>query len=336
MNRSINISTSTILRFILIILGLVFLYLIRDILLLLFLSLIIAAAADGPVDWLARHKVRRIFGAAIVYLLAFLVLALFAYLVFPPLAGQIKSLATDLPRYISGLGANVEIFQQKFGVHPFQKFLEEASVRLSNISSNIIGAAINIFGGIFSAGIVLVISIYLVIQDVDIKNFLSTVTPPHNRAYVFSLVSRIQSKLGGWLRGQFILMAVMGTLVYIGLTLLGVKFALTLALFAGLMEIIPYIGPIIAATPAIILALLQSPFLALLVLGLFVLAQQMENYLIVPQIMKRAVGLNPLVIIISMIIGGKLAGILGIAIAVPMAATLSVFLSDIFKRESEI
>lgn len=334
MNRSINISTSTLFRFILIILGLVFLYLIRDILLLLFLSLIIAAAVDGPVDWLARHRVRRIFGAAIVYLLAFLILALFIYLVFPPLAGQVKSLATDLPHYIGGLDANVGIFQEKFGAYPFQKFLEEVSVRLSNISSDIIGAAINIFGGIFSAGIVLVISVYLVIQDVNIKNFLSAVTPPGSRAYVLSLVSRIQSKLGSWLRGQFILMAVMGALVYIGLTLLGVKFALTLALFAGLMEIIPYLGPIISATPAIILAFLQSPFLALLVLGLFVLAQQMENYLIAPQIMKRVVGLNPLVIIISMIIGGKLAGILGIAIAVPMAATLSVFLSDIFRKEN--
>ena len=332
MKQTIDIPTFTILRFILIILGLVFLYLIRDILLMLFIALIIAAAAGGPVDWLARHKVRRVFGAAIVYLLAFLVLALFVYLVFPPLAVQIKTLAADLPHYISGLGANIENLHQRFGTYASQGFLEEVSARLSGMASNVVGAAVSIFGGIFSAGIVLVISIYLVIQDKDIKNFLSTITPPQHRVYVLSLADRIQSKLGGWLRGQFILMAVIGVLIYIGLTLLKVKFALTLALIAGLMEIIPYVGPIIAATPAVILAFFQSPVLALLVLGLFVLVQQIENYLIVPQVMKRAVGLNPLVIIISMIIGGKLAGILGVVVAVPLAAALSVFLSDIFKR----
>lgn len=328
-----DISTSTLLRFILIILGLVFLYLIRDVLLVLFIALIVAAAIDGPVDWLARHRVRRIFGTAIVYLLVIAFFALFMYLVAPPLAGQIKILASNLPEYAAKLGTGMEIVQQKIGTHTLQKLLDNLGSQLSGAASNIFGTAVNIFGGIFSAVVILVISVYLVVQDKGIKKFLASITPLEHQAYVLSLAERIQQKLGAWLRGQMFLMLIVGALVFIGLSLLKVKFALTLALFAGLLEIIPYIGPVLGAIPAVILAFLQSPLLALLVIALFVIVQQLENYLIAPQVMKRVVGLNPLVIIISMIIGGKLAGILGVVVAVPIAAVISVFLSDLMIRK---
>ncbi|TSC53870.1 MAG: hypothetical protein LiPW39_21 [Parcubacteria group bacterium LiPW_39] len=332
MNQSINISTSTFLRFILIILGMAFLYLIRDVLLMVFIALIIAAAIDGPVDWLARHKVRRVFGAAIAYLLIVAFFALFMYLIVPPLAGQIKLLATDLPDYLTKLGAGVQLLEQKIGTQNLQKLLEKAGDQLADATSNIFGTAVSIFGGIFSAVVIFVISIYLVVQDKAIKIFLSNITPPAHQVYVIDLAERIQRKLGAWLRGQILLMGIVGLMVFVGLTLLKVKFALTLALLAGLFEIIPYAGAVLGATPAVILAFFQSPLLASLVIALFVVVQQLENHLIVPQVMKRAVGLNPLVIIISLIIGGNLAGILGVVVAVPIAAIISVFLSDIFKR----
>lgn len=328
MNQTINISTSTILRFILIILGVVFLYLISSVLLTIFVAFIIAAAVDGPVDWLAKKGVRRLLATAIVYAVAISVFASALYLIVPTLAQQVGILAVNLPSYLTKLGANVQIIQEKIGIDALQNVLDKASNQLAGATSNIFGTAINIFGGIFSFIIIIVISVYLVANDKALKDFILSISPSEQQSYVLSLVERIQNKLGAWLRGQLVLMAIMGVLIYIGLTILGVKYALTLALLAGLLEIIPYLGPVLSAIPAIILAFMQAPILGVLTLLLFIVAQALENHLIVPQIMKRVVGLNPLVIIISLIVGAQLAGVLGATVAVPIAATASVFLND--------
>jgi len=328
--QTIDISTSTILRVILIVLGVYFLYLIRDVLLIVFVAVIVAAAVDGPVDWLARHRVRRVFGTAIIYLAVFALLTLFIYLIFPPLAGQIKVLAISLPELMNKLGVGVQIIEQKIGYDTIQRLLENFSNQLSGAASNVVGTTVNVFGGIFNAAMVLVISIYLVVQDKGIKNFLTSIVPKNHQPYVISLVERIQLKLGAWLRGKLLLMLIIGTLVFIGLKILGVKFALVLALIAGLFEIIPFIGPIMAAIPAVILAFFQSPLLALLVVALYIIIQQLESYLITPQVLKRVTGLNPLIVILALIVGGKIAGLLGMVVAVPIAAAISVFLSDFF------
>lgn len=333
MKQTINISTSTILRFILIILGLLFLYLIKDVLLMVFIAMIIAAAIDAPVDWLAKRNIKRMFGTAIVYLLIFLILAGFMYLVLPPLAGQLKLMAANLPGYLDQFGTSFDIFKEKIGVQAGQTILDNFSNQLYGAASNIFGTAVNIFGGLFSALIILVISVYLVIQDKGIKKFLGSITPIEHRAYVANLAERIQGKLGGWLRGQLILMVIVGALSFVGLSILNVNYALTLALIAGLLEIIPYIGPILGAIPAMAIAFMQSPILALFVAILYIIIQKAEGYLIVPLVMRRTVGLNPLVVMLSIIIGGKLGGIVGVVVAVPVVAAASVFFGDLFVRE---
>ena len=333
MTQKLDISTSTIFRFVLIILGLVFLYLVRDVLLMVFIALIIAAAIDGPVDWLAERRVRRTLGAAIIYFIIAALFAAFVYWALPSLAGQLKSLAALSPGYLNDLVADVSIFHQKLGADYAQKLLTNLSEQLYGATGNIFGTAVNIFGGLFSAVVIIVISFYLVVQDKGIKMFLSSITPAEHRPYAVNLAERIQTKLGRWLRGQLIIMLIIAAMVFLGLFFLKVEFALMLALLAGLLEIIPYIGPVLAGLIAVSLAFLQSPFLGLLALVLFVAVHQIESYILIPQIMKRVVGLNPLVVIISMIIGAKLYGVLGVAVAVPLVATASVFLGDIFLRE---
>lgn len=335
MTQKIDISTSTLFRFLLIIIGFVFLYLIRDILLTVFIAFIIAAAIDGPVDWMAKHRIKRPLGTAIVYVLILGLFALFLFVVVPPLSGQLGVLASNLPEYLNKLGTSFEALQQKIGPGSLQQMLNQTKDQLSWAGSNVFGAVVNVFGGLVSAGMILVISVYLVIQDKGIKEFVSSVTPPSSQAYVIDLTERVQLKLGNWLRGQLLLMLIVGVLAFIGLSLLNIKFALTLALLVALLEIIPYIGPVLGAAPAVVLAFLQSPISALFVIILFIVIQQFENYLIAPLVMKRAVGLNPLVIIISMIIGGNLSGIMGVVVAVPIVATASVFLSDVFSREKK-
>jgi len=139
--------------------------------------------------------------------------------------------------------------------------------------------------------------------------------------------------MGRWFQGQLLLGVIVGVLVYLGLWILNVRFALLLAIIAGVLELVPYIGPVLAAIPGVILALFQGPFLlAVWVLLLYIVVQQLENYLIVPLVMKKAVGLNPVVVIIALLIGGKLAGVIGILLAVPAAAVLAEFFRDIKRK----
>lgn len=337
MQQTITISTSTIFRVILILLGLVFLYIIRDILVMVFVAVVIAAALNGPANWLQQHRIPRLLGVIFLYLFLVLILALIVSLILPPLAEQIKQLAIHFPAQIEKLGFSLQEWWARYQTgENLQEFLGKIGGRLSQAASSVFATTVGIFGGLFSAGIILVISFYLTVQEKGVKKFIMSLTPIEHQVYLSSLIERIQLKMGGWLRGQLLLMLIIGILTYIALRLIGLKYALVLALVAGLLEIIPYLGPIMAALPAIILAFVQSPFLALLVIIIYIVIQQIENQIIVPQVMRRAVGLNPIITIIAMLIGAKLAGILGIILAVPITAALAEFLKDVYQRRESV
>ncbi|KKS65711.1 MAG: hypothetical protein UV40_C0044G0002 [Parcubacteria group bacterium GW2011_GWA1_42_7] len=325
----IEISTPTILKFILIILGLVFLYFIRDILLILFVAIIISSAVDAPVDWLVKRRVRRVLGVALVYLFVALVFGLLLLFIVPPLAEQVKLLANNLPEYLDKLNSVFSLIQEKSINYNASGFLDRFGSQLSGWASNLFSATASVFGGLISFFLIIAISVYLSAEEKGVKKFFVSITPEADKVYVASLVDRIQAKFGAWVRGQIVLSLVIGVMVFVGLSILKIKYALVLALIAALLEVIPYLGPFISAALGIALAFTQSPILALIAAILYYVIQEFENLLIVPQIMKRVTGLNPVVIIISVLIGAKLAGILGIIIAVPLAAGLSVFLNDI-------
>lgn len=333
--QTINISTSTILRVILILLGLAFLYLIRDVLVMIFVAVIIAAAVNRPANWLKQYGVPRILGVIFLYLLLFFVLALIVYLILPLLAEETKNLAAVFPEYAEKLGLSLDDWQKEGKIRggSFESFLGQLGEKLTRAASGIFAATVGIFGSLASALIILVISFYLAVQEKGIKKFLMFLAPGKHQAYVLDLVERIQNKMGNWFGGQIVLALVIGVLIYIGLVFLGVKYALVLALLAGVLELVPYLGPIIAAVPAVILAFSQAPLLGLLVIILYFIIQQLENQVIAPLIMRKAVGLNPIIVIIAVLIGVKLAGIIGIILAVPVTAALAEFLKDVRSKE---
>jgi predicted PurR-regulated permease PerM len=326
--QTIEISYATILKFLAIILGLVFIYLIKNILVMLFLAVIIAAAVDMPIDWLVRHKFRRGLAVGIVYFLAIAIFALIVYLIVPPLAGQLKIIAGSLPDYILELQIKLQGLGAGFDTQSLQQVLLNLGNKLGSSLDTIFLAIIDFFGGVFSAFVILIISIYLAAREQGVKKFILSFVPSARQPYATSLVDRILFKLGAWLRGQIILMAAVGVLVFVGLSILKIKFALTLALIAALLEIVPIIGPIIAAVPAILFAFLQSPGLAILVAAMYYVVQELEKYLIVPQVMKRAVGLNPISIMVAILIGAELYGIMGAVLAIPVAAMVSIGFND--------
>lgn len=327
------ISTISILKILAILLGLFFLYTVRDVLIIILIALILTAALDPMVDWLQRHKIPRPLGLLILY--AGLVGGFFLVvgLIIPPLIEQFQQLAEALPsqleRFLSATGLGHWVQTQ--GAGDVEKLLTSFFTSVDQPVSKVFSTLTDVFSGLLTGVLVLVITFYLTVQEQGIKKFIRSIVPVRHQPYVTSLVNRVQNKIGGWFRGQLILMGFVGVLVYVGLLLLGVKFALLLALLAMLLELIPFLGPILAAIPAVIMAFSHSPLTAFLVAALFVVVNLIENHLLVPKTMQKAVGLNPVVIIAAMLIGAKLAGILGVILAVPVTTAIAEFLSDFFE-----
>jgi predicted PurR-regulated permease PerM len=143
----------------------------------------------------------------------------------------------------------------------------------------------------------------------------------------------MKQKIGKWMQGQIMLMAIIFILDYIGLSLVGIPYALPLAAFAGLLEIVPYVGPIISAVPGVVLGFLVSPIKGLLALIIYIITQQAESNIVTPLIMKRTVDLNPVVVILALLIGAKLGGILGAILAIPVATTIGIIAKDMMAKD---
>ncbi|MBW2164188.1 MAG: AI-2E family transporter, partial [Deltaproteobacteria bacterium] len=194
-----------------------------------------------------------------------------------------------------------------------------------------------IFGGIFTFFLVLVITFYMAVEENAIKKIVWSIAPKNHQVYVMQLVNRMQKKVGLWLRGQLILSVIIFALTFTALSIVHLftgqmEYALVLALLAGLTEFVPYLGPLIAAIPAVFLALTVSPVLAIVVALVYYVIQLMENNIIVPKLMQKVIGLNPVVRIAVLLIGFKVAGVVGAILSIPVATAVSVFIRDIFER----
>ena len=335
-NQSVDISIMSFIKVIGVLLGLVFLYLIRDILAVLFVAVIMGAAIEPWVDFLQEKRIPRVVSILVFYVIGLGILALAIVLIVPVMVTELRGLANNFPTYYERILNSFGQFQENgVNVGSFSNILESWAVNLGETTKGVFSTIGGIFGGIISLVAVLVITFYLIVEKDNMKNFVQFVTPGKYQAYIIQLYNRVQKKIGSWLSGQISLMLIIAVLSYIGLLFLGVRYALILALIAGLTEIIPYVGPTLGAIPAVLIAFTDSPFKALLVIILYVIIQQLENSVIVPRVMKKAVGLNPIVVIVVILIGGKIAGLLGALLAVPIATILSVLLKDFFEITSE-
>ncbi len=327
-----HLSTWTIIRFFAIAIGLVTVYFIRDILFSLVFAVIVASALEPAIEWMKKRGAPRILAVVGIYLGIAAVFTFASYLIFPLLFEEFRTVSSTysfLPdRLLS------EIKRQGLAtIVPFlgdsvQAFLRVPSEYLEKLSGGVVDVVSNVFGGIFSSVLIIIFSFYLAAQEKGIEGFLKMVTPLAYEPYVIDLWARSQRKLGRWLRSQMLLGAIVGVLIFFGLTILGVPYALFFAALAALFEIIPIVGPILAAVPAVITASLLSPLLGLFTVALYVAVQQAESQVIVPVVMKKAVGLSPLVVVLALLIGGKLGGIFGILLAVPLTAILAELLND--------
>jgi predicted PurR-regulated permease PerM len=325
----LDIPARTIVRLIFWVIALFFLFYIRDILILLFLAVIVASAMDPPVTRLGRWGVPRILATLLIYVVVFGLLAAALMALVPPLIEQLSQLKLAIPAIAERLRALTGgLVASDFNfAEGMQEYIREAIYGLVESAGSLFATTRSVFGGILATIFVFVLSFYLVLEREALTNFLRTVVPTDYHAYVLQVVEHARSKIGRWVGAQLMLGVTVAVLTFIGLTALNIPFALTLSLWAGFLELIPIIGPIIAAVPAVLFGFATSPLLGALTVVLYLAIQQVENHILVPVIIRRAIGLNPLVTIVAVILGAKMAGILGIVMAVPAAAIVAAFVS---------
>ncbi|MDR3642415.1 MAG: AI-2E family transporter [Candidatus Doudnabacteria bacterium] len=317
-------STKVILQVVFVFLALWFLWLIRDIILLLIISLILASAMEPLVDALHVRKVPRIISVFLVYVIFIGVAALVIYLMIPPVIEQTKILQANLPQYGQAL-------QTQFGGLDVQGFLKNLVSGFDG--GNVVQNTFGVFNGALNAIAVVVISVYLVAEEKGMKTFVSSLLPSHHHDFALNLINKIQKKMGGWVLGQIIISFGIFLFTYIGLLLLHVQYALVLALLSGLFEIVPYIGPFISAVPAMFIGFIQAPSLAIWVAVLYLLVHEVEGYVLVPKIMEKTTDTSPLLTLVALMIGYQLAGIIGLVISVPIATALTVTVKELWPSE---
>lgn len=322
-----EISITSVLKVILVFAALWVLFLVRDILLILLVVLLITVALEPYVTKLEQEKVPRALSVIVLYLALLVVLGLLLYFVIPPVANQVKELTFNFPYYTSRLSDfNIGDFA------PISGFLNSISSRLSDVAGGVLGALVSVFGGIAFAIIIFALTFYALVDGENIKKSLISIIPTNKKDRLRATIVKVSEKLSDWMRGQLLLMLIIGVVDGSILAIMGIKYALTLGLLAGLFEIIPVLGPILSAIAAALVAfILGAPLWKVgVILAAYIIVQQLEGYILVPKIMQKAIGMSPIVVIIAILIGNKLLGLGGALLAVPVAAGIQVFVKEYF------
>lgn len=335
---TVNISSATIVKLLIITFLLWFFYLVRDVILILLVALVLASAFNPWVTWLHARKIPRVIGTALIFMVVIGIFSLSIGLLIPPITEQIQQISRNFPEYYSRIITDFQNFKD-FSISGgvlgnIESTLESLQLNLAKTTQSFFSSVVSIFGGFFAFIGVVVITFYMLVEEGAVKRFIRSIAPDQYHPYLTQLANRIQDKVSQWLRGQLILLLVIGALSFIGLSILGIPYTLVLALWAGLTEFVPFIGPFLGAVPAVFIAFTMSPGKALLVIILYTVIQQLENHFIVPRVMSKTVGLNPLVVIIVMLVGAKVAGIIGILLAVPVTLILEAFVRDFIQPKA--
>jgi predicted PurR-regulated permease PerM len=298
---------------------LVLLWYAIDVFLLLFIGIFLAVLLRAPADWLAAHTgwSDGVTLGLVIFVLAALV-AVSGFFFGRTIVDQSWELTRQLPKVVDKVRERLR--QTEYG----SQIAKAAESPPPEASAQVLGRGLRLVGSTFAAFgslvVVIFLGIFLAWQPGAYRNGFVKLFPQKRRKRAKEVLDAVGHMLKRWLVGQVVLMAIVGTLTWIGLRALGVPFALPLALFAGLAEFVPYVGPIVAAVPAVLVALAESPQLAIWVAGLYVVIQSLESYLLTPVVQHRAVYLPPALLLFSQVILGVTAGPLGIIVATPLAA----------------
>jgi predicted PurR-regulated permease PerM len=317
--QKLNPTQKNIIFFVLFLLSLWFIFQIKDILLMVFVAVILASALNPAVDRLEKMHIPRSAGIFILYVLLWGVLGTMIAAIVPAVVDQTTKLVQMLPSAlgrVSFLSAHQQVIS------------EQLISYLGTLPSDLLNVIVNIFSNVITVLTTIVISFYLLLEHKYLDAHLAKLINSGQSEAVTKTLEVIEQHLGNWVRGELILMISIGVFTYLGLIILGVDIALPLAILGAFMEIIPNIGPIISAVPAVLIALTIHPLLALSTAALYFLVHFLENNLLVPKVMQKVAGVHPLVSILSLLVGFRILGSVGAILAIPIVICIQILIKN--------
>lgn len=325
MPRKIEISYKTIIFTVLFIILLGFLYWIKDIILQVFIALLIMTILNPSVTKLQRYKVPRAVSILIVYLMLLALLIFAVATLVPALIDQTTKFTSAIPRLMEDLNIPIEVVDQ---------LTRELTSQLSSLPSQVVRISVSVFSNIVSLLTIFIFALYFLLARNKLADQLSAILTKEQISEFDRILQRIEKELGGWARGQAILMFIVGLSTYVGLLILEIPYALPLAVLAGMLELVPNLGPFFAAVPAVLVGLGISPLTGLAVAALGFLIQQVENYVFVPKVMQSSAHVSPVVTLLSIVIGFRVAGVTGAILSIPVVIILRVFFTEYWARKT--
>lgn len=330
----LDISWGTILKIALASLGFYMIYLVRDILIWLVFAIIISVLFNPIIDFLQKRRIPRPIATVFVYIIAFSALGFLIYLTAPVFVSEIQKFSQFFPQYFEKVAPPLKDFGLE-AFESFESFIQSFKDWLVKASASILGAISAIFGGIFSTLTIFTLALFLSLEEKGMERGIRIFSPKGQEDYILTLWKTCQNKVSGWFGVKILGCLFVGLFSYIALCLLKIDYPLALSLFAAITNIIPIVGPIIAGVIIAIISALDSLSKAVIILIIFILIQQIEGNILTPILTKKFIGLPPVLVLVSLMIGAKLWGILGAILAIPLAGVIFEFLRDFLKKRKE-
>lgn len=333
-HSTLDISWGTIGKIAVAAVSLYFVFLLKDIVIWTVFGVVIAVMFDPLIDTLQRLKIPRVVGAVGIYALVFGLSGLFLYTLAPLFASEIQRFSQLLPRYIEQLAPVLS----RLGITMFsdvQGFINAVGGSVSEAGKSLLNALAALFGGLFAAIFIISIAIFISLEERSIESVLLLLFPKRMESFALQLWDRTKKKVSGWFLSRLFASLFVGLATYIALVLFNVQYPLSLGLLSGISNIVPIVGPLVVGLIIGGIVALESMSKALFVVLALVLIQQIENNIVTPMLVKKLVGMSPVLVLVAMAAGGQLWGIMGAIFTLPLAGVLFEFLQDFLKKQKE-
>ena len=331
--QTLDISFKSILKILMVFFGCYLVYLIKEILVWIVFSSIISIVFEPVISLLEKKKIIRPMAALIVYSLFYLFIGLFIYWMMPIFVSEIQQFTRLFPQYFERLSPPL----QSIGIEAFESmetFTLSIQEWMVKASSSIFSAMASIFGGILSTITIFTLAIFLSIEKGEVKEIIRLIIPKEKEKYFFDLWKRCQSRTVAWFGSRVLSSLFISLASYVAFSIFKMKYAFALSSFAGLTDFIPIIGPIFSGIIIALFALMDSWTKAFFVVIVFTLIQQIEANIVSPISSKKLIGLPAILTLIALLVGGRLWGVLGAILAVPLTGVVYEFLKDLLKKKN--
>lgn len=333
--QTLDVSWETIIKVFIAGFILYILFLVRDIVVWFFFALIISLLLDPAVNFLRRMRIPKVLAVILVYLSIFGVLALIIYLTAPVFAFEIKQFTQNIPEYfektsplLRDLGFDV--------AKDFESLTSGLVSQLQESSTSIVKAISMFFGGIASTILIFVFAFYISLEDKGPERFLALLAPKKYEHVILTIFEKAQIQVSGWFGARILACLFVGIISFIIFFLFGIKYSFILALISGTLNFVPFVGPLITGVLVFLsVGVSESWIVAMYIVVALYIIQAVENNIVTPLLMKKIIDLPPILVLISLLVGGTIFGILGMIFVVPVFGIIYEFSKDFLEKRKE-